>query len=70
ASSRNFVNRIEDGIQLFKYSRDICYYHVLTIIIFYVKCNCYELTPKGKSQLTQMQRNLIFWAHYHQDYFL
>ena len=28
----NFANHIEDGIQLFKYSRNICYYHVQTII--------------------------------------
>jgi hypothetical protein len=28
----NFTNHIEDCTQLFKYSRNICYYHVQTII--------------------------------------
>ena len=28
----NFANHIEDGTQLFKYIREICYYHIPTII--------------------------------------
>jgi hypothetical protein len=66
----NFTNCVEDGTQLFKYSREMYYYHVHTVIFSMGNVTAMTEHQKVKSQPTQMQSNLIFWAHYHQDYFL
>jgi hypothetical protein len=54
----NFTNCVEDGTQLFKYSREICYYHVSTIIFSMGNVTAMS-EHQGKLQPTQMQRKLI-----------
>ena len=49
-------------LNFFKYSRNICYYHVPTIIFSMGNVIAMPKYPKKKSQPTQMYRNLIYWG--------
>ena len=55
----NFANRVEDIIQLIKYSRDICYYHVQTILFSMSNVTAMSEHQKGSHNLDAKESNLL-----------
>jgi hypothetical protein len=53
----NFTNCVEDGTQLFKYSREICYYHVSTIIFSMGNVTAMSEHQKGSYNLLRFRGN-------------
>ena len=61
----NFTNCVEDGTQLFKYSREICYYHVTTIIFSMGNVTAMSKHQKGSYNLLRCRGNYSLVAYYH-----